>query len=575
MISSSTSTLKFADFPYTRPDMARIGSEFQTALTRFREADSPDAAEEAMQAVYKVRNDFETMREIASIRHTIDTRDSFYEGEQSFYDQEEPKFMGLVHGFYRILLAHPHREVLEARIGRQLFAMAELVIKTYAPEIVEDLQKENELTTAYRKIKASAAIEFEGKERTLTGMMAFMRHKDRDIRRRASQAYWAFLGGKQDELDKLYDDLVQLRHNIARKLGYPNYVQLGYDRLGRTDYGPDQVARFRHQVLDDVVPMVNELRQRQAERLGLDSLKNYDKELFFRSGNPEPQGDPDWIIEQGTAMYNELSPETGDFMQFMLDAELMDLVTKPGKASGGYCTFVHNHRAPFIFSNFNGTAMDIFVLTHEAGHAFQVFRSRDYKWNEYNWPTLEACEIHSMSMEFFTWPWMDRFFGDDADKFRFMHLAKALQFLPYGVAVDEFQQHVYEHPLEGPDARAAAWKLIEAKYLPHTDYDGNAYLESGRLWQAQGHIYESPFYYIDYTLAQICAFQFWNKAEHDRKAALADYVRLCDAGGSRGFLELVAYSGLQSPFEPGTVADVLKDLKTWFAKVDDRALETI
>jgi M3 family oligoendopeptidase len=574
MSTTTPSVLPFSDFRYERPDVDAIGRDFRAALDAFRSAVTADDAEARLHELYAVRNRFETMREIASIRYTIDTRDPFYEGEQGFFDREEPRFMGLVHEYYRALLDHPARPELEEKLGHQLFAMAGLVIKTYAPEIVEDLQKENELTTAYRKLKASASIEFEGETRTLTGMMAFMRHKDRDVRRRASEAYWAFLEEQRDTLDTLYDQLVRLRDGMARKLGYANYVQLGYDRLGRTDYGPEQVAAFRRQVLEEVVPLCRKLHAEQAERLGLDGLKHYDKQLFFRSGNPTPQGDPDWIVAQGKAMYEELSPETGEFMNYMLDARLMDLVTKPGKASGGYCSFVHGYKAPFIFSNFNGTAMDIFVLTHEAGHAFQVYRSRDFPFNEYNWPTLEACEIHSMSMEFLTWPWMDRFFDGDADRFRYMHLAKALLFLPYGVAVDEFQHHVYENPTEGPEARAAAWRAIERRYLPDTDYEGHAYLESGRMWQAQGHVYESPFYYIDYTLAQICAFQFWNRSERDRGEALEAYVRLCDAGGSRSFLDLVEYSGLRSPFAAGTVASVLSDIQAWFADADREALET-
>jgi M3 family oligoendopeptidase len=217
--------------------------------------------------------------------------------------------------------------------------------------------------------------------------------------------------------------------------------------------------------------------------------------------------------------------------------------------------------------------MDIFVLTHEAGHAFQVFESRDFELGEYNWPTYEACEIHSMSMEFFTWPWMERFFGDGADKFRYMHLVKALLFLPYGVAVDEFQHHVYENPDETPDQRNAAWRAIERTYLPYRNYDGNEHLEAGRMWQMQSHIYGSPFYYIDYTLAQICAFEFWKKSEEDREKAFADYVRLCQAGGSRSFLELVEYAGLRSPFKDGSIASVTDHIEKWLSRIDVEAFE--
>lgn len=569
-----TSVQKFTEFEYKRPDMDALQSNFKEALIQFEKASDASSAMEALDHIYKIRNGFDTMREIAGIRHTIDTENAMYEEEQGFFDREQPVYAGMISDLYKAMINSPFRGALEEKYGKHLFNLADLSIKTFSPEIMDDLRKENELSTKYRKIKAQANIQFEGAPRTFSEMAAFMRNKDRDVRHRAWKTYWGFMDGKREEMDGIYHELVQLRTGIAKKLGYKNFVQLGYDRLTRTDYSSDKVANFRKQVLESIVPLATKIRERQASRIGLDKLKSWDEEFIFRTGNPEPHGNPEWIIERGREMYEDLSSETTEFINFMLDAELLDLVSKKGKAPGGYCTYIHNHRAPFIFSNFNGTAMDIFVLTHEAGHAFQVYMSRQYELNEYNWPTLEACEIHSMSMEFFTWPWMDKFFKEDADKFRFMHVVKALLFLPYGVAVDEFQHHVYENPEETPDQRAAAWRAIEKKYLPHRDYDGNEYLESGRMWQVQGHIFESPFYYIDYTLAQICAFQFWLKAEQDRPTAFADYVKLCKAGGSRPFLELVDYANLNSPFEDGTVANVVSGVDSWLSKVDDFALET-
>lgn len=250
----------------------------------------------------------------------------------------------------------------------------------------------------------------------------------------------------------------------------------------------------------------------------------------------------------------------------------MDLVAKKGKQGGGYCTYISEYGAPFIFSNFNGTSGDIDVLTHEAGHAFQVYESRGFEVPEYGFPTYEACEIHSMSMEFFTWPWMDRFFEDEADKYRFDHLASGLIFIPYGVTVDEFQHFVYENPDATPAERKQAWREIERKYLPHRNYDDNTYLEQGGFWHKQGHIFSSPFYYIDYTLAQICAFQFWKKMHEDRSAAWADYLHLCRQGGSKSFVELVKVAGLISPFEDGCVTSVIGSINAWLDSVDDAAL---
>jgi len=271
-------------------------------------------------------------------------------------------------------------------------------------------------------------------------------------------------------------------------------------------------------------------------------------------------------------MYHELSTETGEFFNFMLDNELMDLVAKKGKAPGGYCTYISDFKSPYIFSNFNGTSGDIDVLTHEAGHAFQVYMSRNYEIPEYNWPTYEACEIHSMSMEFFTWPWMNLFFEEQTDKYKYAHLGGAVLFLPYGVAVDEFQHWVYEHYDATPAQRKAQWRLIEKKYMPHRDYDGNEYLENGGFWHKQSHIYQAPFYYIDYTLAQVCAFQFWSKANKNREEAWKDYVTLCKAGGSQAFLGLVKLANLKSPFEAACVPEVIGEIGEWINAVDDSKL---
>ncbi len=386
------------------------------------------------------------------------------------------------------------------------------------------------------------------------------------------EAKYGFFKEKEADLDRIYDELVKVRTKIAKKLGYKNFVELAYARMKRADYDAEMVKGFRKQVLENIVPEATALRERQRKRLGLDKLYFYDEALAFNSGNAIPKGNPEWIIENGAKMYSELSPETEEFFNFMVDNELMDLVNKKGKAGGGYCTYIADYRSPFIFSNFNGTSGDIDVLTHEAGHAFQVYSSRDYELPEYHFPTFEACEIHSMSMEFFTWPWMDLFFKEDTEKYKFNHLMSALTFIPYGVTVDEFQHEVYENPDMTPAERKAKWRKIEKKYLPHRDYDGNDYLERGGFWYQQGHIFGTPFYYIDYTLAQICSLQFWKKSRENRDAAWNDYLTLCKAGGSRSFLELVELANLISPFKDGCIHSVMGPIKEYLDSVEDSKL---
>ncbi len=560
----------FKDYTYVRPDLEKVKSNFIDVLEQFKQAKNVEEQSIAMNKINQIRNDLGTMFNLGYIRHTIDTTDTFYEQENDYLDEIAPEVDGLVSQYYEALVHSPFRTELESKWGTQLFALAEAELKTFSPSIISLLQKENKLSSEYTKLVASAKIMFEGEERTLSQLQPFTESQDRSMRQKASETKFNFFKDNSGKFDEIYDQLVKVRTEIATTLGFENFVELAYYRMARTDYDASMVKKFRDQVKDHIVPLATKLYDRQQERIKVESLKYYDEEFQFTSGNAIPKGSPEWIIENGAKMYHELSEETGTFFDFMTEKELLDLVANKGKAGGGYCTYIENYESPFIFSNFNGTSGDIDVLTHEAGHAFQVYSSRHYDIPEYVWPTYEACEIHSMSMEFFTWPWMDLFFQEDTDKYKFSHLSSALLFLPYGVAVDEFQHIIYENPRLTPTERKQVWSELEKKYLPHRDYDGNDYLEAGGFWQRQAHIYNSPFYYIDYTLAQICAFQFWKRSQENQEATWKDYVHLCKLGGSYSFTKLVNEANLISPFEDGCVESVVTSIQEWLDSIDDK-----
>ena len=560
---------KFSEIEYRRPDLDIVKKEFSYLITKFDSAINFTTQEDAIKEINTLRAEFSTAASIASVRNTIDTSNQYYDLEQTFFDQVGPIFQELNIQFYQSLSKSPYQQELRKKFGNQLFDLAEASVRSFDAKVIADIQEENKLSTEYSKKVASAEIEFDGQKLNLAGLEPFAQSTDRATRKRALDANYKWWSENAAFFDDNYDKLVKVRARIAQKLGYDSFVSLGYDRMNRTDYNAEAVAKFRQQVVDFVVPLSVELRKRQAKRLGVESLTYYDFGLNFLSGNPTPKGDPDWILANGKKMYNELSPETKEFFDFMVDHELLDLVNKKNKQAGGYCTHFSKYKAPFIFSNFNGTSHDIDVLTHEAGHAFQCFQSRNHEIEEYLWPTYEACEIHSMSMEFFAWPWMEMFFNEDTDKYKFQHLASSILFLPYGCAVDEFQHIVYQNPDFTPAQRNQAWLDMEKKYRPWMNYDGNEYLKSGGLWKRQGHIFRSPFYYIDYCLAQICALQFWSRSQSDFKGAWADYLTLCKAGGSLPFLELVKLAGLKNPFDETTAKPVINEISAWLNGVDD------
>jgi M3 family oligoendopeptidase len=558
----------FKDYKYERPNIDELVSSGRELIEKFQNASSYEEALGFYKEFEAKERTFETMYVLTSIRNSIDTTDEFYDAESKFFAENSPRIQQVGVEFGKALVSSKFRKEFEEAKGEFLFIKLENQIKTFDPAIMEDLQEENLTALEYDKLISSAQIEYDGEVKTLAQLAPYLQNPDRNVRKEASDLYFGFMSENVDKFDEIYDKLVKVRTRIAKKLGFETFTELGYLRMGRTDYNAEDVARYRGFIEEYVVPLSNELRDRQAKRIGVDKLMSYDVGFEFPTGNPKPKGEPEWIINEGIKMYDELSPETSEFFHFMHDRELLDLVAKKGKRPGGYCTYISDYESPFIFSNFNGTQHDVEVLTHEVGHAFQVYQSRNLE-SAYRWPTYEAAEIHSMSMEFLTYPWMENFFQDEIDKFRFSHIQGAALFLPYGASVDEFQHYVYATPEATPVERRAKWREIEKKYTPYKNYDGNEYLETGGLWQKQSHIYSVPFYYIDYTLAQICALQFFKKSQEDREQAWKDYLGLCKLGGSKPFLGLVEAANLKSPFQDGLMDDLMSFVKNELDQIDD------
>ncbi|PKK39449.1 Oligoendopeptidase F [Clostridiaceae bacterium JG1575] len=560
--------MKFNEMQYLRPDFDALFQEMKDLLVKMEASKDADAFQKAVSELDERSVHLETMASLAYVRHTIDTNDAFYKTEQDLMDEQLPRFQEIATEMGRIFLESPLRPQLEERYGKHQFEKYEVQQKTFKPEIVPDLVEENKLASAYQKLTASAEIDFEGEIRNLSGLTPFLESTDRDMRKRANAATWNWFEENREELDRLYDDLVRVRTRIAKKLGFDTFTPVGYARMGRMDWTVEDARVYRQQIADSVVPLTQKLYRQQAQRIGIQDMKNYDFSLKFLSGNPTPKGEEAYMVEQAQGMYKELSPETDAFFSTMVKQDLMDLTTKKGKANGGYMTSFPEFEVPFIFSNFNGTSGDVDVLTHEAGHAFQGWIVRKVRPSFLKTMTSEVAEIHSMSMEFFTHPWMERFFGEDTEKYYYAHVADTLQFLPYGASIDELQEWVYENPEATPAERKAKYREIEKKYLPHLDYDGVSFLEEGGRWQKQLHVYLYPFYYLDYTLSQVCAHQFFNWDRKDHEAAWKAYLNLCEQTGRKPFKKLVPDAGLKSPFEPGTIASITPELERYLEGLD-------
>ncbi|MCC0657207.1 M3 family oligoendopeptidase [Clostridioides sp. ES-S-0123-01] len=561
--------MKFSEFKYERPNYDSIKKEFLKCVEEIDNSCCYDEQQENIHKINFLRNKIETLSNIASIRYSINTLNKLYQEEKKYWDEYMPLYEELNSYFYNVIVNSKFKSNLKKEFGEQFFTIVDYSLKSFSKEIIKELQEENKLCSEYTKLLASAQIMFEGEERNLSGMGMFMCSKSRKTRELANKAYYNFFEENEPKFDDIFDKLVKLRDKIAKKLGFKNFVELGYIRMMRSNYREDRIENFRKQVLKYIVPLADELYEKQAKRTGLESLSYIDEGLEFLTGNPTLKGNSEYIIENGKRMYAELSKETGEFFNFMLENELMDLETKKGKGAGGYCTYIPDYKSPFIFSNFNQTSDDIDVLTHEVGHAFQLYMSRWIEMPEINFPTLDSCEIHSMSMEFITWPWMELFFKEDTDKYKFTHLSSAIKFIPYGVVVDEFQHYIYKNPNIDKSKRKEIWRFLEKKYLPHRKYDDNSFLERGCWWFKQGHIFKNPFYYIDYALAQICALQFWKKMIKDKDSGWNDYINICKVGGTKSFLDIVSIGNLYSPFDNDCIKSVIGDVKSWFDEIND------
>lgn len=565
--------MNFADYTYTRPDFATYKEAYLASVAQLQQALTLEEAKTAVDQLNHYRSQVDTAMNLASIRYSIDTNDQFYEKEDAWWNDYLPHFESLDFQFYQALLASPVLTELKTIYPATLFLFAESRVKLFDEKLIPLFQKENQLASDYNKLIASAAIEFAGETRNLPQMTPFTQATDRTTRKKAAQATTAFFVENEEKFDAIYDEMVNVRDQIAKGLGFDNYVQFADVKMNRWDYNRPMIETYRKEILEKVVPAAQTLYQRQQTRNQLDQMYNYDLGLVYPSGNAKPQGTPEELVAHAQVMYHELSPETGAFFDFMKEHQLLDLLSKPGKQSGGYCTYIADFQSPFIFANFNGTSGDVDVLTHEAGHAFQCYESRWIKEPEIVFPNFESCEIHSMSMEFIAWPWMEGFFKEQTAKYKFAHLGDALEFLPYGVLVDHFQQAVYENPQWSPAERKACWRKLEKQYCPERDYSEIPDLDRGLFWFRQGHIFQSPFYYIDYTLAQVCAFQFWKRfrVDHD-ETAWSDYLAICQVGGTKTFLEILDIAHLRSPFEAGALDDTIAAVSEYLAAVPESDL---
>ena len=550
--------VKFADIPYVRPDMDAVLDSVKAAIHGLKTAKTYEAFRSAYMDYAQTDMELTTAKQLVYIRHTINMLDEYYTAENAFFNTQMPRYSIAEKELRAVILRSPFRKDFEEEFGSFLIQNLQAKQLLSSEAVVDDLIKEAALANLYSKTVASASVEFNGEICSTSKLLKHMKSEDRGIRKGAFEAWAALYESIAPKIDEIYSEVVNTRTCMAKKLGFDSYTPMGYLKRRKFDYTPEQLEVFRKQVREVIVPVCVKLSERQQKRLGVEKLCFYDESVFNPNGNAIPIGDHDYMVEKAQEMYHELAPETGEFFDFMVKHDLFDLVTKPGKRTGGYCRFLQSYHAPFIFANFNGTDADVSALTHEAGHAFAFFTASKFqKIPQLCSPVNEIGEMHSMSMEFWTFPWLESFFGDKADEYRKNHIANAIMRIPYRVSIDEFQHRIYQNPDMTPTERKAVWREIERTYMPWRTYDGNEFLEQGGYWMQNQHIFLYPFYFIDYAIAQLAAFEFYTQMRIDRKAAWENYYKLCQAGGSAGYFQLLERCNLHNVLQGDSVKKVL------------------
>ena len=548
---------KISEMKYERVDKDAVIEQIKNIIEKIEGAQNGNELLLLRDEYNTVSEHVGTMARLASTRLNLNSRDEFYTAEMDYYNSALPEIQMYDLKFTKAFLSSPYLEEAKKSLNPLVTKMMELSLKCADERVLEEMQEENRLTTEYSKFVSELTYDFRGEKLTLGALRKYMQDSNRDTRAEAYNALGASLGANQEYLDGIYDKMVKVRHTMATKLGYENYIGLGYNLMQRTAYGIEDIRIFRENVLNDLVPVICELKEKIAEKLGIDEMKLYDDNTYFED-DPKPILDAEGILAAGKEMYHEMSAETSEFIDMMFESDAFDVLPREGKWTGGYMTFFPDYRQPFIFANFNGTTADVDVITHEAGHAFAYFVGRDDMLPETQLGGMETAESHSMSMEFFAWRYMDKFFGERAEDYKYKHLFSALSFIPYGVIVDYFQEIVYQYPEMTPEERNNVWSTLEAEFRPYMDAEGIEYLENGTRWQYQNHIFQSPFYYIDYCLAQIVAFEFLQLSLENYDEALRTYIDHARRTGNYGFTDLVKMAGLKSPFEKGALKDVAK-----------------
>ncbi len=462
----------------------------------------------------------------------------------------------------RKLLAHPTTRTLPpARYGT-LLRRRRALNEIFRPANVNLQREESELESRQQAVMGGLTVSFAGRTHTVPAMAIFQEDPVRVVREAAWRATVTARATVRGELLALFDRLVELRSTMAKNAGFADYTGYRFRQLQRLDYGPDTCFRFHAAVAEVVVPAVGRLDARRRQRLRVDTLRPWDLAVDTDGAPPlRPFATEPELLDLATGLFARVDPPFAEDVRMLRAEGLLDLMSRQGKAPGGYQYSLEDVRLPFIFANAVGTHDDVQTLLHEGGHAFHALAVRDEPLLHYREAPIEMAETASMSMELMALEHLDAVYAPkDARRARARHLEGVLRLLPWIASIDAFQHRVYANPDHDHDARTRAWLEIRARFAPGLDFAG---IEDAlaHQWLQQGHVFTHPHYYIEYGIAQLAALQVWQRYRRDPRAAVAGYRAALALGGSRPLPELLAAAGASFDVSPARLATLVADVE--------------
>lgn len=506
------------------------------------------------------------------IRMTCDTASNEANDAYDFFVAElEPRSAPYLNLFHKKLIDSPYLSQLDAEKYRIMLRGIRRSVEIYREENIPLFTEIDRERQQFARIDADMTIVMEGKELTLQQASNYMKDPNRDLRREAYEKTWHRRWQDRDTLDDLYDRLCAMRHQVAMNAGFVNYRDYSFAAMGRFDYTPEDCFAFHEAVATGIRPIVEEMDRRRLAQLGYDTLRPWDMETD-PLGRPalKPFEHADELVAKTIACLQHVRPAYADDIAVMRDMHRFDLDSRKGKAPGGYNYPLNESGVPFIFMNAAGSQRDVVTMVHEAGHAIHSFVSRDLELNEFKNPPSEVCELASMSMELISMEHWEAFYSDaqELKRARQEQLEKILRTLLWVASVDKFQHWVYEHHGHTKEERYAAWNQILSELDSHvTDWSGLDDVRSIR-WQRQLHIFEMPFYYIEYGFAQLGAVAIWRNYKTNPAKALDQYEAALRLGYTKSIGEIYEAAGIRFDFSPNYVVDLMKFVHDELAALD-------